>query len=317
MYEKVILIQTMCLGIVLCLAGFATAEYANPSDRQSVTTVDPEQLSMVSDSVNCKINDRFGLTFEDGRISLYYEQNLNTHSPRWSMELAFNEIVRFLDDGSRSFDGNDTVISTEEVVNQTYNMFYVPPVYVSIDRGGVIDTLTAIHESGSATLVFTTTSVWVSDFTYSIMPTDIRLDVIVSNFNRSADFDAIALKMSLHTDALTNVSWMMDKGREVGLNISHGAMGGYIRWFSALADGAIYGNPAVNWTGHDLVMAYPSGNVAVLQLQLGVNSLAPLSGVNQIDTGEPVANLPLFVLGLCVSAGVVSSAIYLRKAKNH
>jgi hypothetical protein len=316
MYEKAIFIQVLCLGIVLCLTGFTTAEYANPSDRSGETQVGTEQFSIVSDSSNCKINDRFGLTFENGTISLYYEQNLNTHSPRWSMELAFNEIVRFLDDGSGSFDANDTIVSTEEIANQTYNMFYIAPVSTSIDRGGVINTYTAIHESGLVTLVFTTTSIWVTDFTYNMMPTDIRLDVIVTNFNRSTDFDAIALKMSLHTDAQTNVSWMMDNGRETGLNISHGAMGGHITWFSAQADGAIYGNPAVNWTGHDLVMAYPSGNVSVLQLQLDVNSLAPFSGVIQIDSGGQ-GDLPLFVLGLCVSAGVVSSAIYIRKAKNH
>ena len=266
--------------------------------------------------MNCKINDRFGLTFDNGGISLYYEQNLNTYSPRWSMELAFNQIVRFLDDGDRGFGGNDTIVSIEEIANQTYNMFYLPPVSTSTDRGGVINTYTAIHESGLVTLVFTTTSKCVTDFTYNMMPTDIRLDVIVTNFNRSTDFDAIALRMSLHTDYQTNVSWMMDKGHEVGLNISHGAMGGYVRWFNTLADGGIYGNPAVNWTGADIVMAYPSGNVTVLQLQLGVNSLAPLSGVNKINSGGQ-GDLPLFVLGLCISAGVVSSAIYLRKAKNH
>jgi len=70
MYEKAIFIQIMRLGIVLCLVGFTTAEYANPSDRQSINTATPERLTVVSDSVNCKINDRFGLTFENGRISL-------------------------------------------------------------------------------------------------------------------------------------------------------------------------------------------------------------------------------------------------------
>lgn len=309
---RMLALLSLAAVIAMIVAAFSTAADEIELEREVSISEESDSFHAVSDSQGFNVNDRFDLIFDDGTVSLWYTEDTSASDPpSWELDLAFETLFTFEDNGNDRYDGEDIIVNTLELDDTTYSLTHSATI---LPDGGNKTTITASSEGGILTLVFVITTSPTSVDTVAISPSDVKLDIRISGLDIQGGADHVGLGISVDADLESSVD-LEEVDDSSQLNLTQSSLGGFFRWAdSAFVDG-VQRPVGATWFDETLTLSYPSGQLVVHDPIIGIRSMAPLSGslVKLGPIGEPL----LYGLGLALATGVILGAVAIRTRKNH
>jgi len=279
--------------------------------RQVALSEDSDRFHVISVSSGYSFNDRFDLIFEDSTLELWYTENVSSpSSPFWEMELEFEELFSFVDDGNGVFDRGDTVKSVLDISDTSYSLTYsIKP----LASGGTETVITAVSGGGELTLTFTITSAPTFVNQMPITPNNVKLDIGISGFEPGDGANSIGLRISVDVDNGSSIGFEELKDSKQ-LNLTKSGMEGFFRWANYASVDGIQRAVGTTWGGDTLTLSYPAGDVIVHDPVLGIISGASLSGI--LDEIKVVGNILIYGFALALASALVFGMVAIRRRRN-
>jgi len=255
-------------------------------------------------------SDMVRLEFRNGTIGVQYTKNeTGIRPPDWTLNLSFEEILEFKDNGNGLFDNADSVVSRINISGVNYTL--TTPFR---DQQPGVTVLSAFNNYGHIEISFVIAEMPYRYFdsypgNYTVhRTTEFLLVVVLSGEGSRNATDSIGLRMSISTSP--GLSTDFDSGsQESAVNLSKSGMGGYLRWPNAARVGGSWGWPVgSSWDGSDLVLSYPNGIGVQHTLHLGFVSWTPPPDWEPEQTIENKTSTEWFGVGLVIAAVVVAVA---------
>src|SRR5512137_2531492 len=153
--RTVALLSTLTV-IAMMMTAFSAAADDVELERDVSVSEELDSFHAVSDSQGFNVNDRFDLIFDEGTVSLWYTENTSASDPpSWELDMSFEKLYTFVDDGYGRFDGGDTIVSSLDLADTTYSVTHSTTI---LPAGGHKTIISAASEDGILTLVFTITT---------------------------------------------------------------------------------------------------------------------------------------------------------------
>lgn len=309
--RTVAVLSTMVI-FAMIVATFSAAGDDVEIERTVSISEESDSFHAVSDSFGFNVNDRFDLIFDEGTVSLWYTENTGaSNPPSWELDLSFERLFTFVDNGNGRFDAEDAVITALDLADTAYSLTHLTTL---LPDGGNMTTITAAAESGILTLVFVISTSPISVGTVAISPSEVKLDIRISGLELSGGADHIGLGISVDADMESAVS-LEEVDDSSQLNLTQSSLGGFFRWADNASVDGVQSPVGAAWLDDRLTLSYPAGQLIVHDPIIGVRSMAPLSGalVAIGPIGEPL----LYGVGLALASGAVIGAVAIRTRKNH
>jgi len=255
--------------------------------------------------------DRYDLGFENGTLWMkYWYFSEQYRDPDWWAEITLKELVEFWDNGNGQLDPSDTVLSTVDLAGQYYSF--------SSYQGDPTDVLTAMHSSNRVQLKFVLTErpyefedsyalpLPLQGQVYTQMPTEVLLQA--SLFRSDYNITNSSLALVAQTSVVDGYTVLYQQHLSyVELNITDGVEGGYFRW-STTADNPSPVSVFGSYDSFNITCVYPSPDILNHGFVIGVNSLAPLSGITPEPDYTP-EEAKAYGAGIFISIGIIGTAI--------
>ncbi len=309
--RTIALLSAVLVFAMIVAASSAAAEDVE-LDREVSVSEESDSFHAVSDSQGFKVNDRFDLIFDEGTLSLWYTENTSASDPpSWELEMSFERLFTFADDGNGRFDSGETVVNSLDMSDTSYSLAYST---APLPDGGHKTTITAASEEGILTLVFVITTSPTVVGEVAISPSDVKLDIRISGLELSGEADHFGLGMSVDADTESTVDLEGIDGSEQ-LNLTQSSLGGFFRWADNASVDGVEQSVGATWFDETLTLSYPVGQLIVHDPVIGIRSMAPSSGslVALKSIGEPL----LYGVGLALATAAVLGAVAIRTRKNH
>src|SRR5512136_98497 len=122
--------RTIALLSILAVFAMIAAAFSAAADeveleREVSVLEESDRFHAVSDSQGFKVNDRFDLIFDKGTVSLWYtEDSSASDPPSWEIDLSFEKLLTFVDDGNERFDSGDAIVTTLDLADTSYSLTY-------------------------------------------------------------------------------------------------------------------------------------------------------------------------------------------------
>ncbi len=309
--RTIALLSTVVVFAMIAAAFSAVADEVE-LEREVSVSEESDSFHAVSISQGFNVNDRFDLIFDEGTLSLWYTKDTGASvPPSWELEISFEKLSSFVDDGNGRFDSGDAVVSTLDLSDSSYSLTYSTG---PLPDGGNKTTVTAVSEDGVLTLVFVIATSPTLVGQVPISPSDVKLDIRISDLELAGDADYIGLSMSVDSDIESTFDFEDFDGYEQ-LNLTQAGLGGFFRWADNASVDGVQSPVGAAWFEETLTLSYPAGQLIAHDPIIGVRSMAPLSGllVALGPIGEPL----LYGIGLALATGAVLGAVAIRTRKNH
>src|SRR5512136_1257834 len=119
--RTVALLSTVMI-FAMIMTTFSAAADDVEIEREVSVSEEPDSFHAVSDSQGFNVNDRFDLIFDEGTVSLWYTENTSASDPpSWELDLSFEKLFTFVDDGNGRFDNGDTIVTTLDLTDTAYS----------------------------------------------------------------------------------------------------------------------------------------------------------------------------------------------------
>lgn len=290
----------------------------NLNDREVSVVTSPSLVEIESELESGGTEDSFKIGVEVGpngaEFNVEFETESTTNETEREFEVQFVELVEYLDvNGNGVYDDSiDTDLRTVELVS------FEPLVYMVENTADgpvhIIDVLTTDGVFGARVYA-------VGDFTEIngslIVPTQVKIDVMIMNFNFTDVSSQLALKVELSTGVETSFDDSTedeDEGRAVSeaeMDILLTDVTGFFSWKeSAEIDGTTYPVNSsiheVTATEQEIFLNYPQGNEIIHDPKIGFENLL-LVGGNPLPIPEFLADnlVPISIGAAVVVIGLV------------
>ncbi len=253
-------------------------------------------------------------TGSDGlEFKVSYEEENSTVETGREFKVQFSELIEFMDEN-----GNGVYDDEIDSDIQTLNLASFDPIQYTVENGttGQIHTFDVTTTDG----IFTARLYAVGDFTEIngtiIAPSQVKIDVIIRDFNFTDDNSLLALNVKLEAETETEFDTDTEDeqdGRasdEAEVEVLMTDFPGFFSWKeTAEIDGVTY---AVNSSIHEvdsneqkIYLNYPQGNVIIHDPKLGFENI--LMDPNVIPLVDILADnyVPLIAVAAIVSIGLV------------
>ncbi len=254
------------------------------------------------------------ITGLDGlEFKLEYETENSTLETEKEFEVGFEEIVEFIDSNANGVydDESDTDVQILELVS------FNPIAYrVANTADGDVHIFNVTSTDGVFTAMIYAAGEFADINGTVVAPTQVKIDVIIRNFNYIDDGSQLALKVKLeasgeaHYDDVTEDEEDGRATNEAEIDLVIEGMDGFFSWKeSAEIDGVLYPVNAtideVSATEQKLYLNYVRGNVIIHDPKLGIENILVLSsaGLGGLDF---LANnfVPIALVGAIVVVGI-------------
>jgi len=325
-----------CAALAVCAlllsSSMQTSGDQIPADRMISGEAGQGQFVELSASSTPKENDSYLVSFSEGTFEIIYVkpgvtatgrgglQDLRNHmyssGPfNWKLEFSFVELFEFKNNGDPSFGPEDTVISHQDMANDTYALL---SKYMNTANWGAMNTYTAISQDGLLSLEFVTTSDFVLyDIGGEIDPRDIHMGVRISRYDFSAGGDSIGLRMLVRSESSTGIHFQTG-GSESTLNITTSSpyAGGLVDFSNLAYIDGIARWAGQSWDGANLTLSYPMANTTLQDFVFKVRS-----NITYYESTGIEPNPVLYAVGLGLATAAVATAVVLatrrRRSRNH
>ncbi len=288
------------------------------NDREVSVITSPSLVEIESELESGGTEDSFKIEVAVGpngaEFKVEFETESTTNETEREFEVQFSKLVEYLDVNENGVydDSTDTDLQTLELVN------FEPLVYtVENTVDGPIHIIDVLTTDG----VFGARVYAVGDFTEIngsiIVPTQVKIDVMIMNFNFTDVSSQLALKVELSTEvemSFDDSTEDEDEGRAVSeaeMDILLTDVTGFFSWKeSAEIDGTTYPVNSsiheVTATEQEIFLNYPQGNEIIHDPKIGFENLL-LVGGNPLPIPEILADnlLPISIGLAIVVIGVV------------
>lgn len=255
-------------------------------------------------------SDKVDLKFSNGTVGVQYTKNeTGIRPPDWTLNLSFEEILEFKDNGNGLFDNGDSVASRINISGVNYTL---TTPFGDQQPGATV--FSAFNNFGHIEISFVIAEIpyryfdsYLGNYTVH-RTTEFLLVVVLSGEGSRNATDSIGLRMSISTSP--GLSTDFDSGnQESAVNLSESGMGGYLRWPNSARVGGSWGWPVgSSWDGSDLVLSYPNGIGVQHTLHLGFVSWTPPPDWEPEQTIENNTSTEWFGVGLVIAAVIVAVA---------
>ena len=294
-----------------------TTEDDGLNDREVSVVTSPSLVEIQSELESGGTEDSFKIEVAVGpngaEFKVEFETESTTNETEREFEVQFVELVEYLDvNGNGIYDDSiDTDLQTVELVS------FEPLVYtVENTADGPVHIIDVLTTDG----VFGARVYAVGDFTEIngsiIVPTQVKIDVMIMNFNFTDISSQLALKVELSTEMETSFDDTTedeDEGRAVSeaeMDILLTDVTGFFSWKeSAEIDGTTYPVNSsiheVTATEQEIFLNYPQGNEIIHDPKIGFENLL-LVGGNPLPIPEFLAEnlLPISIGAAIVVIGL-------------
>jgi hypothetical protein len=247
-------------------------------------------------------------------FKLEYETENSTLETEKEFEVEFEEIVEFIDDNGNGVydDESDTDVQTMELVS------FNPIAYRVVNTSdGDVHIFNVTTTDGVFTAMVYAAGEFADINGTVVAPTQVKIDVIIKDFNYIDDSSQLALKVKLevsgeaHYDDVTEDE---EDGRatdEAEIDLVVEGMDGFFSWKEfAEIDGVTYPVNAtideVSATEQKLYLNYVRGNVIVHDPKLGIENILVLSNGGLGSLEFLTDNLvPIALVGSIVVIGLI------------
>ena len=319
MARKLLLLCLACIFMLLSptIASASTTPPERLYDRQYSALFDSKKFWISSSTIGqFNKGDDFDLGFENGTLWLkYWYTSEQYRNPDWSFQITFVELMELYDDGDQVLDASDIILSGVNLTGDFYTLSH--PIEQFGIRNGSKHELTAYHSSGKFQLTFKMTTE-PDNYTSTVdlplpsqdgqllqMPTEVVVKPSFLGFGGNETNRSIALLMNTSVSEGYSVLYQEHLGyRE--LNVTNGTEGGYFRW-STTALGLTPHGVVDTWDPSNLTLMYPADDPLDHGLVIGVNSIAPLSGL--AETPDYLTDAKAYGVGIFVAIGIIAAAI--------
>ncbi|MHA1943505.1 MAG: hypothetical protein ACW96M_03825 [Candidatus Thorarchaeota archaeon] len=296
-----------------------TTDDDDDSNDREVTVIRTDTLVEIESELKSGgTEDSFEIEVEVGpngaEFKVEFETESTTNVTEREFEVEFDELVEYLDvNGNGVYDNStDTEVQTLELVS------FEPLTYTVLTTADgpvhIIDVLTTDGIFGAR--VYATGD--FADINGSIIaPTQVKIDVMIMNFNFTEMDSQLALKVELSTELETSFDDSTedeDEGRavsEVEIDVLMTDLNGFFSWKeSAEIDGVTHmvnsSIHEVTATEQEIYLNYPQGSEIIHDPKIGFENLLFLGG-NPLPIAEILSDniLPLSVGLAIVIIGVV------------
>jgi len=303
-----------------------------PSDRIMFGESGQGQFVELWGSSPPKANDSYLVSFSEGKFGIIYvkpgvsatggsglqdlKNRLYSGGPfNWKLELSFVELFVFQNNGDASFGPEDTVISHQNIANDTYELISKS---MNTANWGVMNTYTAISQDGLLSVEFVTASTFVLyDIGGEIDPRDIHMNVRISRYGLSAGGDSIGLRMLVRSQSSTGIHYE-DGEFESTLNITTSSpyAGGLVDFSNLAYIDGVTRWAGQSWDGTNLTLSYPMANTTLQDFVFKVRS-----NITYYESTGVEPNPVLYAVGLGLATAAVATAVVLvthrRRSRNH
>jgi hypothetical protein len=305
-----------CLALVAVLISAVTvvsADEDEESNRSVCIQEETDGFHISSSSLGFVTNDRFDLKFEDGTLSIWYEEILGQGTvPGWGLDLEFKELTEFTDNGNGYLDSEDQVLSSLEIDDAEYAISYQTEM---LPGGGNMTTIRATYADNIFSLIFVIATSTTLDPGAPQSPCVVGLGIEISNYPFSDEADHLGLRIEVESDIESEIDYEeFDDGAE--LNLTKAQMGGSFKWSDVVIVDGMTEPVTASWDGEGLWLSYSRGTVIQQNSSIGVKSMAALSGLLPLEGPASAWNPIIYGMGLVLAASLVGGAVIVHKRRN-
>ncbi|MHA2116966.1 MAG: hypothetical protein ACXABM_15830 [Candidatus Thorarchaeota archaeon] len=282
------------------------------NDREITVNVTDTLVEIESELESGGTEDSFEIEVEVGlngvEFKIEFETESTTNVTEREFEVEFEELVEYIDENDNGVYDNstDTEVQTLELVS------FEPLVYtVENTADGPVHIIDVLTTDG----VFGARIYAVGDFTEIngsvIAPTQVKIDVMIMNFNFTEVDSQLALKVELSTEVETSFDDSTedeDDGRavdEAEIDVLLTDITGFFSWKeSAEIDGVTHNVNSsiheVTATEQEIYLNYPQGDEIIHDPKIGFENLLSVGG-NPLPIPQIIAdNILPISLGLAI-----------------
>jgi hypothetical protein len=305
-----------CLALVAVLISTVTvvrADEDEESDRSVSVQEETDGFHVSSSSLGFVTNDRFDLKFEDGTLSIWYEEGSGQGTlPGWGLDLEFKELSEFKDNGNGYLDSGDEVLSSVEIDDAEYAISFHTD---GLPGGGNMTTIRATYADNIFSLIFVITTSPTLDPGAPRSPCVVSLSMEISNYPFSDEGDHLGLRIEVESDIESQIEYEeIDDGAE--LNLTKSQMGGSFKWSDSVMVDGIMEPVIASWDGEGLTLSYSRGTVIQQDSSIGVKSLAVFSGILPLEGPVSAWNPIIYGAGLVIAAALVGGTVIVHRRRN-
>ncbi len=311
--RKLTMTVVICAMLAACLLLSGASALADDDDQERELSANEDQYGfhISSTSMGYELVDSFAIDFEDSVLSISYQGiDEQDEDEDWELELEFDELVEFQDNGNGYLDPDDETVSSISLEDVGYRVMSGVGV---LPEGGTRTTFTVVYEGDilNITLAVSTSPYFRDGRSQS--PCDIGIGVEIRNYPYHGDGTLMALQISVEADIDSELEYEDDDdGAE--LSLLNSAAGGSITWpTTATVDGA----PAqvvAAWDEESVSLTFPPGSTITHESTISITSLAVASGPIVIDTSG--WNPLLYTAGLLMAGGLVGGMVLVQRWRN-
>ncbi|MHA1576672.1 MAG: hypothetical protein ACTSU3_04865 [Candidatus Thorarchaeota archaeon] len=293
------------------------------NDREVTVNVTATHAEIESELETGGIEDSFKIEVDIGadgvEFKIEFETETATNETEREFEVDFKELVEYIDvNGNGVYDEeNDTEIKTVALDS------FEPIVYtIENTTDGPVHIFDVMTTDG----VFGTRIYATGDFTEIngsvIAPTQVKIDVMILNFNFTEVDSQLALKVELSTSLETSYDGETEDeedGRatdEAAVDVLMTDLNGFFSWKeSAEIDGVTYPVNSsiheVNATEQEIYLNYPQGDEIIHDPKIGFENL--LLTVGGLTLGDLLANEYLPIIAVVAAIAIIGVVVVAKR----
>jgi hypothetical protein len=290
----------------------------NSNDREVTVSVTPTHAEIESQLESSGTEDSFKIEVDIGEggveFKIEFETESTVNSSEREFEVDFDSLIEYIDVNENGVydDSVDTDIQTLELIS------FEPIAY---STGNVSGVPVHIFDVMTSDGIFAARIYATGDFANIndsiIAPTQVKIDVMIHNFNFTDDNSLLALKVELGSELETsfdNSTEDEDEGRavdEAALDFIMTDINGFFSWKeSAEIDGVTHvvnsSIHEVSATETEIFLNYPQGNEIIHDPKIGFESLLIASASNPIGDLLQSDYLPIIAIAAAIAViGVI------------